>query len=298
MMFIKRLPKFEYHAPTSLTEALDHLSQHGDKGKVFAGGTDLFVAMKKRETIPDHLINLKGIKELRDIDYDETRGLKIGGLVTLGELERSEVVKERFRCLWDAVNVMAAPQVRNLGTIGGNLCSAVPSADTVPPLMALNATVRLIGKNNERTVLVENFFEGPGESVLQPDEVLTEILIPNQRENSASAYLKLMRRNAMDLALVGVAANLRLSGDKKVCKEARIALGAVAPTPIRALNAEEVLSNREIDEDLAVQAGSVASQEARPISDIRASEEYRREMVGILTKKAVMEAFKRVKEAA
>jgi len=298
MMFIKRLPKFEYHAPTSLTEALDHLSQYGEKGKVFAGGTDLFVAMKKRETIPDHLINLKGIKELRDIDYDETRGLKIGGLVTLGELERSEVVKERFRSLWDAVNVMAAPQVRNLGTIGGNLCSAVPSADTVPPLMALNATVKLIRKNNERTVLVENFFEGPGESVLQSDEVLTEILIPNQPENSASAYLKLMRRNAMDLALVGVAANLRLSGDKKFCKEARIALGAVAPTPIRALKAEEVLSNREIDEDLAIQAGSVASQEARPISDIRASEEYRREMVGILTKKAVMEAFKRINEAA
>ena len=293
-MFIKRLPKFEHHAPTSLAEALDRLSQYGEKGKVFAGGTDLLVAMKKRETIPEHLINLKGIEELKRIVYDETEGLKIGGLVTLGELERSKVVKEKFSSLWDAVNVMAAPQIRNLGTIGGNLCSAVPSADTVPPLIALGATVKLNGKNHERTVLVEDFFEGPGESVLQPDELLTEILVPNQRENSGGAYFKLMRRNAMDLALVGVAANLRLSGEKKVCEEARIALGAVAPTPFRALKAEEVLSGKEIDEDLATRAGSVASQEARPVSDIRASEEYRREMVGVLTKKAVMEAFKRI----
>jgi carbon-monoxide dehydrogenase medium subunit len=298
MMFLKRLPKFEYHAPTSLPEALDHLSQYGDKGKVFAGGTDLLIAMKKRETIPEHLINLKGVEALGGIKYDEKKGLKMGGLVTLGELERSKVVKEKFSSLWDAVNVIAAPQIRNLGTIGGNLCSAVPSADTIPPLMALGATVTLIGKNQERTVLVEDFFEGPGDSVLQPDEVLTEVFIPKPRENSGGVYFKLMRRGAMDLALVGVAVHLTLSGDKKVCKEARIALGAVAPTAFRALKAEEVLMNKEIDEDLATQAGNVASQEARPISDIRASEDYRREMVGVLTKKAVMEAYKRVNETA
>jgi carbon-monoxide dehydrogenase medium subunit len=295
-MFIRRLPRFEYHAPTSLQEALDHLSQYGDNGKVFAGGTDLLVAMKKKETIAEHLINLKGIKELKGIYYDETRGLKIGGLVTLGELERSKVVKEKFSILWDAVNLMAAPQIRNLGTIGGNLCSAVPAADTAPPLIALGASVKLEGSNGGRTVLVENFFEGPGESVLKPYEILTEVLIPDLSENSGGAHFKLMRRNALDLALVSVAVYMRLDAEKRACQEVRIALGAVAPTPIRASRAEEILINKEIDENLGAEAGRVACQEARPISDIRASEEYRTAMVEVLTKRAIMEAWKKIKE--
>lgn len=295
-MFIRRLPKFEYHAPTSLGEALDHLSRHGDKAKVLAGGTDLLVSMKKRQILPEHLINLKGIQALKNIHYDKKRGLEIGGLVTLGELERSTIVREKFGTLWDAVNVIAAPQIRSLATLGGNLCSAVPSADTAPPLVALGASVTLAGKNGQRTVLVEDFFRGPEASVLNPDEILSHVSIPNPPENTGGAYFKLMRRNAMDLALVGVAASLRLDGGKRVCKEARIALGAVAPTPIRALRAEEVLLNKETDEHLAMEAGEVAAEEARPISDIRASKEYRTEMVRVLTKRAVMEALKRVKE--
>ncbi|MGD9032964.1 MAG: xanthine dehydrogenase family protein subunit M [Desulfobacteraceae bacterium] len=295
-MFIRRLPKFEYHAPISLGEALDHLSRHGDKAKVLAGGTDLLVSMKKREIVPEHLINLKGIQELKDIHYDQKRGLEIGGLVTLGELERSTIVREKFSALWDAANVMAAPQIRSLATIGGNLCSAVPSADTAPPLVALGTTVTLAGKDGERTLLVEDFFKGPEASVLNPDEILSHVSIPNPPENSASAYLKLMRRNAMDLALVGVAVSLMLDGRKRVCEEVRIALGAVAPTPIRALRAEQVLLNKEADEDLAMQAGKVAAQEARPISDIRASKEYRNGMVSVLTKRAVMTALKRIKK--
>jgi carbon-monoxide dehydrogenase medium subunit len=168
-MFIRRLPKFEYHAPTSLGEALDHLSRYGDNAKVLAGGTDLLVSMKKREILPEHLINLKGIKALKHIHYDKKRGLKIGGLVTLGEIERSIIVREKYGALWDAANVMAAPQIRSLATIGGNLCSAVPSADTAPPLVALEATVTLAGKNGERTLLVADFFAGPEASVLNPD---------------------------------------------------------------------------------------------------------------------------------
>jgi carbon-monoxide dehydrogenase medium subunit len=295
-MFIRRLPKFEYHAPTSLGEALDHLSKHGDKAKVLAGGTDLLVSMKKREILPEHLINLKGILELKHIHYDKKRGLEIGGLVTLGEIERSTIVREKYSALWDAANVMAAPQIRSLATIGGNLCSAVPSADTAPPLVALGASVTLTGKNGERTLLVEDFFTGPEASVLSPDEILSHVSIPNPPENSGGAYLKLMRRNAMDLALVGVAACLGLDGGKRVCREARIALGAVAPTPMRALGAEELLLNKEPDEHLAMEAGKIAAQEARPISDIRASKEYRTEMVRVQTKRAVMAALKRIKE--
>jgi carbon-monoxide dehydrogenase medium subunit len=294
-MFIRRLPKFEYHAPRSLGEALDYLSRYGESAKVFAGGTDLLVSMKKREILPEHLINLKGIQELKRIHYDKKKGLEIGGLVTLREIERSKIIRGKYGALWDAANVMAAPQIRSLATIGGNLCSAVPSADTAPPLLALGATVALAGKNGERTLLVEDFFAGPEGSVLNPDEILSHVSIPNPPENSGSAYLKLMRRNAMDLALVGVAACMELDGGKRICKEARISLGAVAPTPMRALRAEESLLNKEPGELVATEAGKIAAEEARPISDIRASKEYRTEMVRVLTKRAVMEAVKRVR---
>ncbi len=156
--------------------------------------------------------------------------------------------------------------------------------------------MKLIGIKGERTVLVEDFFEGPGKSVLKGDEILTQVFIPKSPENGVGAYLKLMRRSAMDLALVGVAAHVTLDGAKKVCKGVKIALGAVAPTPIRAPKAEEILLNKELNEDLAADAGRVASRGARPISDIRATEGYRTEMIGVLTKRAVMEACKRIRE--
>jgi carbon-monoxide dehydrogenase medium subunit len=294
-MFIRRLPSFEYHAPASIQEALECLCQCAGKAKVLAGGTDLLISMKKREQVPEHLINLKGIKGLNAIRYDEKQGLAIGGLATVGDIERSQIVKEKFTALWDAVNVMAAPQVRNLGTIGGNLCSAVPSADTAPPLITLGASVRLFGTNGERSVPVEFFFKGPGESVLKADEILVEVLVPNPPENSGGAYFKLMRRNAMDLALVGAAVFLRINKDKKVCQEARIALGAVAPTPMRAPKAEQVLLGRAVNEETAKEAGNTARLEAKPISDIRASEAYRRDMVGVLTKRAIMAALDRTR---
>jgi carbon-monoxide dehydrogenase medium subunit len=294
IMFIRRLPKFEYHAPTSLAEALGYLSQYNANAKVFAGGTDLFVSMKRREMMPEHLINLKGIEELKHISYDAENGLRIGGLVTLGELERSEIIKDKFCTLNDVFEVMASPQIRNLGTMGGNLCSALPSADTAPPLIAMGASVKLTGSKGERTVLVEEFFKGPGESVLEHDEILTEILIPSPPENSGGSYLKLMRRNALDLAIVNVAAFLIMDGNKRLCNNACIALGTAATTPIRASKAEKVIMKKEINEDLAAGAGKAAAQEARPRSSIRASESYRREMIGALTERAIMEAYKRI----
>jgi len=295
-MFIRRLPKFEYHTPSTISEALDQISMYRKKAKIIAGGTDLLLSMKKRDTTPDHLINLKGIKALNGISYDETTGLKIGALTTIGDIERSEVIREKFLVLWDAVKVMAAQQVRNLGTIGGNLCSAAPSADTAPPLIALGASLKLTGPVSARAVEAEDFFKGPGETVLKPDEILTEIYIPNLAENSGGAYFKMMRRNAMDLALVGVAAFIRMDMNGKTCREARVALGAVAPTPIRATTAESVLLHKDLDDDLIAEAGKKASQDAKPIDDIRASKAYRTEMVKVLTKRAIITACRRIKE--
>ena len=292
-MFLKRLPKFEYHAPASLPEALDLLARYDGKAKVFAGGTDLLVSMKKREVLPEHLISLKGIAELKGI-HDEKEGMKIGALVTLGEIEHSKMVQDKFRVLWDAAQVMASPQIRNLGTIGGNLCSAAPSADTAPPLIVLDASVEIISPNGKRKVLVENFFKGPGESHLKPGEILTQIMIPNPLKKSGGAYFKLMRRAAMDLAQVGIAACLSFDSEKKTCTGARIALGAVGLTPIRALKAEQVLLNKELNETVGKEAGKIAAQEANPRSSLRASKEYRREMIEVLTKRAVMAAYNRI----
>jgi len=293
-MFIKRLPKFEYHAPTSLAEALDLLAKYDGKARVFAGGTDLLVSMKKREILPEHLISLKGVAELKGVTYDEKEGLKIGALVTLGEIEHSKIIQDDFCVLWDAVQVMASPQIRSLGTIGGNLCSAAPSADTAPPLIVLDASVEIVRTQGERTVSVEKFFKGPGESVLNPDEILTRIFIPHPLKKSSGAYFKLMRRAAMDLAQVGVAVCLSFDSEKRICRGAKIALGAVASKPIRVSKAEQILLNKEMSEAVGKEAGKMAAQEASPRSSIRASKEYRREMIEVLTKRAVMAAYSRM----
>ncbi len=293
-MFIRRLPTFEYHTPASIAEALGLLKTYGTKARIIAGGTDLLLAMKKRAVTPEHLINVKNIKALKGISYNNKKGLKIGSLVTVTELEESALIKEKAPALHDAALVMASPQIRTLATIGGNLCSAVPSADTAPPLIAMGAEAVLTGPKGERVLPVEKLFKGPAESKVARNEILTSILIPKQPPKSAAAYLKLMRRAALDLALVGVAAYVCLDKDNKTCKEVRIALGAVAPTPIRAPLAEQMLTGKEVTESLVDEAGKVAVTLCSPITDLRASLGYRCDMIEVLTKRAVMEAFGRI----
>jgi carbon-monoxide dehydrogenase medium subunit len=288
-MFIRRLPKFEYHTPASLPAALDLLAFYGADARLLAGGTDLLLAMKRRTAAPSHLINLKGIKELSGIRTDST-GLVIGALTTIAEIHRSEVVRETYTPLWDAASVMASPQVRTLATIGGNLVSAVPSADTAPPLMVLSAQAHLTGPSGERTCPVEDLFAGPSACSIGPSEILTHITLPVSK--GRGAYLKLMRRAALDLALVGVAAFVTLDS-ANTCTFARVALGAVAPTPIRARAVEQLLEGNVLTEDLAARAGRVSGTVCRPITDVRATKDYRCSMVEALTKRALLEALKR-----
>jgi len=292
-MFIRRLPAFEYHAPASVGEALALMAKFRDTARYVAGGTDLLIAMKRREAVPEHLINLKGVAELQGITSDNF-GVRIGALTTLAEIERSEIISKQYVPLKDAVDVMASIQVRNLATIGGNLCSAIPSADTAPPLIALNASVKLVGPQGERTVPVEEFFIGPKRSVRQTQEIMTEIEIPKPDPASSGCYLKLMRRHAMDLALVGVAACLTLDSDRKLCTQARVGLGAVAPTPIRAPEVEAHLVNKAIDETVVTEAAQISGTQCRPISDLRASLEYRCSMVEVLMARALKEAARRI----
>jgi carbon-monoxide dehydrogenase medium subunit len=288
-MFIRRLPKFDYHAPASLSEALDLLVSYGDDAKLLAGGTDLLLAMKKRTTTPAHVINLKTIPGLSGISGD-AKGLTIGALTTMADIKRSALVRETYTPLWDAVSVMGSPQVRTLATLGGNLVSAVPSADTAPPLIVLSAQAHFIGPSGERTCPVEALFAAPSTCSLASTDILTHVTVPFPQ--GKGAYLKLMRRAALDLALVGVAAFVSLDADK-VCTYARIALGAVAPTPVRATAAEAIIEGKVLTEALAAEAGKASGTECFPITDVRSSLEYRCSMVEVLTERALLEALKR-----
>lgn len=293
-MFIRRLPKFEYHTPSSIEAALDLKSRHGSSACFLAGGTDLLVGMKRREVAPEHLVSLAGIASMRGMSLNGKGDLRIGALTTIAEIEHSNVVKEQFPALWDAANVMASSQVRSLATIGGNLFSAVPSADTAPPLIALNASLKIAGGAGEQTMPVENLFAGPKRTCCEDGEILVAIVIPKPEPFSGACYLKLMRRRAMDLALVGVAAYVKVNEKEGVCKGARIALGAVAPTPIRIPEAEKLMVDKTIDEALAAQAAKMAGTQCYPITDIRASLEYRCSMVEVLTRRAIVGALQRI----
>jgi carbon-monoxide dehydrogenase medium subunit len=284
------LPRFEYLAPKTIDEACSLLSQYKGKARVIAGGTDLLVQMKHREITPQYLINIKAIPNLDYITYDEEAGLSIGALATIRAIETSPLIKQRFGILTQAAAVLGSVQVRNRGTIGGNICNAAPSADTAPALITLAAKARIIGLGGERTVAVEDFFTGPEETVLQADEILTEIKVPNLPPQSNGVYLKHTLRRAMDIAIIGVAVVVTLDGGGKGCKDAKIALGTVAPTPIRAKGAEDVLRGQEMSEELIEKAARIAAEESHPRDSVRGSAWYRRKMVEVLTRRALQQA--------
>jgi len=242
--------------------------------------------LKRREIeAPSYLIDIKSIAGLDYIKYDEVEGLKIGALATIHAVESSPIIKERFPVLAQAAYSMASVQVRNRATLAGNICNAVPSADTAPALLTLQARVKLASQKGERWVDIEDFFTGPKETVLTDEEMLLEIEVPNLPLSHKGIYLKLSPRRSMDLAVVGVA--VVAVPENGVFKDVRIALGAVAPTPIRARRAEEVLRGQSLNEELIRTAAKIAEEEARPIDDHRASAWYRKKMVNVLVKRAL-----------
>jgi CO/xanthine dehydrogenase FAD-binding subunit len=288
--FHRRLPKFDYLEPSTIDEALSMLSQYKGGAKVIAGGTDILPKLKRREIkAPEYIIDLKGVPGLDYIKYDEVGGLSLGALVTIHAVEASPIVQERFGVLFQAVESMASAQVRNRGTIAGNLCNAVPSADTAPALLTLEASLKLTSQKGERIVNVEGFFTGPHETVLTDEEILQEIRVPNLPPHSRGRYLKLTPRKSMDLAIVGVAAVVVV--EDGTCNDIRIALGAVAPTPIRARRAENMIKGQKLSDEVVERAAAIAAEECHPISDHRASAEYRCDMVKVLTKSAIQQAI-------
>ncbi len=285
--------RFEYFEPATLAEAVALLGRCNGKASLLAGGTDLLVEIKEHIRRPDYVINIKQIPGMEELSYDAKAGLRFGALVTSRAIEISPAVQEKYPGLAQAVRELGSIQVRNRATVVGNICRASPSADTLPPLIADGASARIYGPEGERIVVLEEFFTGPGETVLKPDELVTEITIPPPPARTGRIYIKHGRRKAMELATVGVAISLTLEGD--TCREVRIALGAVAPTPIRARRAESLLRNQVIDEHLIEQAARTAMGEARPIGNVRASAEYRRRMVEVLTRRAITQAVETVR---
>ncbi|MDR3573531.1 MAG: xanthine dehydrogenase family protein subunit M [Anaerolineaceae bacterium] len=281
--------RFEYCAPTNLPEAISLLEQYGSTARLIAGGTDLLTALKERTDRPDYLINLAGLADLCFIEYDPADGLRIGAAATVRQVEKSAVVRLHYPVISSAAATLASVQIRNLATVAGNICRASPSADLPPALLALGASVRLAGPSGQRDVPLVNFFTGPGKTVLRPDEILTEIRLPPVPCGSGAVYLKHCPRRAMDLAAIGIAAAVTLQAGR--CSAVGIAMGAVAPTPRRAPKAEAILLGQQLSPDLIEQAAEAAAAEASPISDLRASAAYRRQMVSVLVRRALTQAL-------
>jgi carbon-monoxide dehydrogenase medium subunit len=257
-----------------------------------AGGTDLIVKMKDRVIEPKYIIDLSLLKELRFISK-ENGVIRVGALTTLREIETSPLIQEHVHVLSDAVEKMASWQIRNLGTIGGNLCNASPAADTAPPLLILEAKLKLNSSEGERIVPVEQFFTGPGETILKNNELLAEIQIPVIPDNSGAVFLKLGRRAAHTLSIVSVATLAIVEDD--VFKDVRIALGSVAPTPIRARKTENKFRGLLATKDVIEKNCNCVVEDISPIGDVRASAEYRKEMSIVLTKRALIEALSKVR---
>jgi len=285
--YLLKLPKFDHLEAKTIEEVCSLLTKYKDKARVIAGGTDLLVSIKRREIRPQYIINIKAIHNLDRINYSQKDGLVIGALTTLAEIESSPIIRERFPILSSAAHQTGSPHIRNIGTIGGNLCNAAPSADMAPSLIGLGAKAKIKGLEGERVVTVEEFFIGPGLSVLQAGEILTEIQVPNPPSHTRGVYLKLPARTAIDIAVVGVAVVVTPDTKGVNIADAKIVLGAVAPTPIRARQAEDIIKGKAIDDELIEKAAQAAADESKPISDVRGSASYRKEMVKVLTNRAL-----------
>ncbi len=312
------MKRYDYIKAHSVDEAIGLLKEYGPRAMLIAGGTDVMVGVKQGKFSPEVLISLREIEGLNYIKADQG-SLKIGALTTHRELERSAVIAERFRALKDAVENLGSVQIRNVATIGGNICNAAPSADTAPPLLVHDAEVEIKGPGGERRMPLEDFFLGPGKTALGPEEVLLGFSLPWPAEDSASAYWKHSRRQAMDLPILGVAmyleVELRDPGPLKraqaegasmeeqlralnesdiLCREIRLALGVAAPTPIRTKRAEGILKGQRLTKEGLIELGRVASEEAQPRDTIRGAAWYRREMIRVLPKRLALRCLERI----
>jgi carbon-monoxide dehydrogenase medium subunit len=275
--------EFDYKKPATIDEAVEILAQYGDKAKILAGGTDLVVMIKEDILTPEMVIDIKGIKELKEISFlnDE---LKIGAGVTFFEIEESDIIKQNFRILCEAAGTVASVGVRNAATLVGNINTAVPSLDSAPALMVYDAVVHVKSKNGERTIAIEDWFTGPKRTALKSDEMVVAVSMKKPNGKSASCYKKLGRYKGEDLAQAGV--GVLVSENKQY----KISFCAVGPVPTRAHKIEDLLNGKELTAEIIAKAQDLVEQEISPITDIRSSKEYRTQMVKVMLERALNDA--------
>ena len=279
----------DYFEPKTLNEALSLLAKYGEQAKVIAGGTDVMVDIKYKEE-PGCLVNIKKIPDL-DAIRENGGSLRVGPLVTIRDIETNSIVRERLPVFWEACHQFASLQIRNTATVGGNICRASPSGETLAPLLVLEAKGKLAFADGEKSEPFTSFFQGPGKSSVGAKGLLTEIEIPYPPAGSKSIYLKHAVRGAMDIAIVGVAVLVTPNAAKNGLQDVRIGLGAVAPTPIRATKAEAMLRGKPINAELVKEAAAMAASESSPISDQRSSAENRRWIVEALTRRGLQQSW-------
>lgn len=283
------LPSFTYHEPHSLKEALRLLDELGGDAKILAGGTDLLVYMKYGLLRPRHIVNIKRIPGLRGIE-EKGGYIAIGALTRLSEIERSPLIKKYFPALHEAARSMASVQVRNMATIGGNLCNASPAADTAPPLMVYKTIIYAVNVDGEKKFDINEFFKGPKKTVLEPRDILTWILVWKPPPRTGSSFIKIAR-TMMDLAKINVATRVTLRDG--VIEEAAVALGAVAPTPVRARSVEEELIGHEPSRELVEKASRRVVDDIDPITDVRSTAEYRRSVAPVVVRDSLLTSLRR-----
>jgi len=282
--------RFDLQLPGSVDDCLKLLAERGRETKLLAGGTDLLPQLKNHLLKPARVIDLSGVARLRTLDANG-RGLRVGAAVTARELERSPLVTQHYAALAESGALVGSVQVRNLATLGGNLCNAAPSADMAPPLLALDAEAVIAGPKGERRLPMTSFFVGVRQTVVGPDELLVELLVPDPGPHSGGTYVRHTPRRELDIAVVGVASQITLANG--VCAKARIALAAVAPTPVRATAAERSLEGQPVTPEQIARAADLALEVAKPISDQRGSADFRRHLVKVLTRRTLTTAFAR-----
>jgi len=280
--------EFEFVEPHAIEEAVKWMANHGGKAKFMAGGTDLLVRMKMGKVSTEVIINLAKIPALRYLIVEH--GLRIGVLTTFHQIEKSELIQKQYTALYEAAKAVTSTQIKIMGTLGGNLCHGSPAADSAPPLIAFGSVVKAINGDQERTIPLEAFFTGPRQTVLRQEELMAEIEVPEPKPNTGSAFVKLGRVSA-DLAKVSVA--VVIEREKDVCRDCKIVMGSVAPVPFRTKGAEIILKGEKFKEDLVEKASLQASEEIKPISDLRSTAWYRKEVSKILVRDAINLAWKR-----
>jgi carbon-monoxide dehydrogenase medium subunit len=310
--------KYDYLKPASIEEVIGLLQTHGTKAMLIAGGTDVMVGIRQKKFTPHVLISLKGVSGLDSIEPDGNHA-RIGALTTHRKIAESASIRDAFSALHDAASHVGSLQIRNVATIGGNVSNALPSADTACPLLVFNTQAKIAGPKRERTLPLEQFFVGPGKTALQQDEILLELMMPSLPPNSGSCYKKVGRREAMEIAMLGIAIVLNvdikdaeplkgalqshasleklydaLDQSEIYCREARVALGVAAPTPMRARSAEAVLKDARLTIEKLTEAGEKASREARPRNTMRGAAWFRTEMIRVLPKRLAIKCLERI----